>query len=215
MIRVLLADDQELIRLGFRMALASEADIEVVAEAGDGEAAVAEAQRVRPDVVLMDVRMPRMDGIAATAAIVAALPATRVLILTTFDLDEYAFAGLRAGASGFMLKDSKAEHLIDAVRAVAAGEAVMSPRITRRMLDLFGARIPADDAGADPTAALSAREREVLLAIARGRSNPEIAAELFVSEATVKSHVGRVLSKLDLRDRIHAVIYAYEHDLVR
>lgn len=214
MIRVLIADDQELIRLGFRMALASQADIEVVAEAGDGAVAVAEAQRVRPDVVLMDVRMPRTDGIAATASIVAAQPSTRVLILTTFDLDEYAFAGLRAGASGFMLKDSKAEHLVDAVRAVAAGEAVMSPRITRRMLDLFGSRIPAEHSGDDPAGALSAREREVLLAIARGRSNPEIAAELFVSEATVKSHVGRVLSKLGLRDRIHAVIYAYEHGLV-
>lgn len=214
MITVLIADDQELIRLGFRMALASQADIEVVAEAGDGAEALTEAERTRPDVVLMDVRMPRTDGIAATAAITAALPETRVLILTTFDLDEYAFAGLRAGASGFMLKDSKAEHLVDAVRAVAAGEAVMSPRITRRMLDLFGSRIPAEETGPDPTAALSSREREVLLAIARGRSNPEIAAELFVSEATVKSHVGRVLAKLDLRDRVHAVIYAYEHDLL-
>lgn len=214
MINVLIADDQELIRLGFRMALASQADIEVVAEAGDGAAAVTETRRTRPDVVLMDVRMPRMDGIAATATITAELPSTRVMILTTFDLDEYAFAGLRAGASGFMLKDSKAEHLVDAVRAVAAGEAVMSPRITRRMLDLFGSRIPAGDSGADPVDVLSAREQEVLLAIARGRSNPEIAAELFVSEATVKSHVGRVLSKLGLRDRIHAVIYAYEHGLV-
>jgi DNA-binding NarL/FixJ family response regulator len=214
MITVLIADDQELIRLGFRMALASQADIEVVAEAGDGAEAAREAQRVRPDVVLMDVRMPRVDGIAATTAITSALPETRVLILTTFDLDEYAFAGLRAGASGFMLKDAKAERLVDAVRAVAAGEAVMSPRITRRMLDLFGSRIPVDDPGADTAGALSAREHEVLLAIAQGKSNPEIAAELFVSEATVKSHVGRVLSKLGLRDRIHAVIYAYEHGLV-
>ncbi|HWL01232.1 MAG TPA: response regulator transcription factor [Microbacteriaceae bacterium] len=214
MISVLIADDQELIRLGFRMALAAQQDIEVVAEAADGAQAVEEARRTRPDVVLMDVRMPRLDGIAATASITQALPDARVLILTTFDLDEYAFAGLRAGASGFMLKDSKAEHLVDAVRAVAAGEAVMSPRITRRMLDLFGSRIPAEDTGPDPTAALSAREREVLIAIARGRSNPEIAAELFLSEATVKSHVGRVLAKLDLRDRIHAVIYAYEHGLV-
>lgn len=214
MITVLIADDQELIRLGFRMALASQGDIEVVAEAGDGAVAAREAQRVRPDVVLMDVRMPRVDGIAATATITSALPATRVLILTTFDLDEYAFAALRAGASGFMLKDAKAEHLIDAVRSVAAGEAVMSPRITRRMLDLFGSRIPTAGSTADVTDALSAREHEVLLAIAQGKSNPEIAAELFVSEATVKSHVGRVLSKLGLRDRIHAVIYAYEHGLV-
>ncbi len=214
MIKVLIADDQELIRLGFRMALAAQDDIEVVAEASDGAEAVEAARRVRPDVVLMDVRMPRVDGIAATASITAAFPETRVLILTTFDLDEYAFAGLRAGASGFMLKDSKAEQLIDGVRAIAAGEAVMSPRITRRMLDLFGTRIPADGAGLDPTAVLSAREREVLIAIAAGKSNPEIAAELFLSEATVKSHVGRVLSKLDLRDRIHAVIYAYEHRLV-
>jgi DNA-binding NarL/FixJ family response regulator len=214
MITVLIADDQELIRLGFRMALAAQGDIEVVAEAGDGAIALSEAQRTSPDVVLMDVRMPRVDGIAATASITAALPATRVLILTTFDLDEYAFAGLRAGASGFMLKDAKAERLVDAVRSVAAGEAVMSPRITRRMLDLFGSRIPSEAAGPDPVAALSAREREVLLAIAAGKSNPEIAAEFFVSEATVKSHVGRVLSKLNLRDRIHAVIYAYEHGLV-
>jgi DNA-binding NarL/FixJ family response regulator len=214
MITVLIADDQELIRLGFRMALAAQGDIEVVAEAGDGASALSEAQRTRPDVVLMDVRMPRVDGIAATASITAALPATRVLILTTFDLDEYAFAGLRAGASGFMLKDAKAERLVDAVRSVAAGEAVMSPRITRRMLDLFGSRIPSEAAGADPVAALSGREREVLLAIAAGKSNPDIAAEFFVSEATVKSHVGRVLSKLSLRDRIHAVIYAYEHGLV-
>jgi DNA-binding NarL/FixJ family response regulator len=214
MITVLLADDQELIRLGFRMALAAQGDIEVVAEAGDGASAVREAQRVRPDVVLMDVRMPRMDGIAATASITTALPETRVLILTTFDLDEYAFAGLRAGASGFMLKDAKAENLIDAIRSIAAGEAVMSSRITRRMLDLFGSRIPSDEAESSAAVALSAREHQVLLAIAAGKSNSEIAADLFVSEATVKSHVGRVLSKLGLRDRIHAVIYAYEHRLV-
>jgi DNA-binding NarL/FixJ family response regulator len=214
MITVLIADDQELIRLGFRMALASQDDIDVVAEAGDGAAAVEEARRTRPDVVLMDVRMPRVDGISATASITELLPKTRVLILTTFDLDEYAFAGLRAGASGFMLKDAKAERLVDAVRSIAAGEAIMSPRITRRMLDMFASRIPAEDAADDPAEALSSREREVLLAIARGQSNSEIAASLFVSEATVKSHVGRVLSKLDLRDRIHAVIYAYEHGLV-
>ncbi|MEJ3405856.1 response regulator transcription factor [Rathayibacter sp. YIM 133350] len=214
MIRILIADDQELIRLGFRMALTAQPDIEVVAEASDGAQAVEEARRTRPDIILMDVRMPHVDGIAATAAITKALPNTRVLILTTFDLDEYAFAGLRAGASGFMLKDSKADQLVDAIRAVAAGEAVISPRITRRMLDLFGTQIPTDNAQNDPTAALSAREREVLIAIAQGKSNPEIAAELFLSEATVKSHVGRVLAKLGLRDRIHAVIYAYEHRLV-
>lgn len=214
MIRVLIADDQELIRLGFRMALTAQNDIVVVAEAADGVQAIEEARRTRPDVVLMDVRMPHVDGIAATAAITQMMPDIRVLILTTFDLDEYAFAGLRAGASGFMLKDSKAGQLIDAVRAITAGEAVMSPRITRRMLDLFGTRIPTNDTNTDPIAALSPREREVLIAVARGRSNPEIAAELFLSEATVKSHVGRVLSKLGLRDRIHAVIYAYEHRLV-
>lgn len=214
MITVLLADDQELIRLGFRMALASQDDINVVAEASDGAIAVNEAKRVRPNVVLMDVRMPRMDGIAATKAITEALPDTRVLILTTFDLDEYAFAGLRAGASGFMLKDSKAGQLLDAIRSVAAGDAVMSPRITRRMLDMFGSRIPASRSDEGPDDLLTAREHEVLLAIARGLSNTEIAAALFVSEATVKSHVGRVLSKLGLRDRIHAVIYAYEHNLV-
>ncbi len=214
MINVLIADDQELIRLGFRMALDAQDDIDVIAEAADGAQAVEEARRTRPDVVLMDVRMPHLDGIAATAAITELLPDTRVLILTTFDLDEYAFSGLRAGASGFMLKDSKAEQLVDAVHAIASGEAVMSPRITRRMLDLFGTRIPDEDTNADPTAMLSSREREILIAIAQGRSNPEIAAELFLSDATVKSHVGHVLAKLNLRDRIHAVIYAYEHRLV-
>ncbi len=214
MIKVLIADDQELIRLGFRMALAAQDDICVVAEASDGAQAVEQARRTRPDVVLMDVRMPHVDGIVATASITKALPDTRVLILTTFDLDEYAFAALRAGASGFMLKDSTAESLVDSVRAVAAGEAVMSPRITRRMLDLFGARIPAGTPADDPAMALSAREHEVLIAIAQGKSNPEIAAEFFISEATVKSHVGHVLAKLGLRDRIQAVIYAYEHHLV-
>lgn len=214
MITVLIADDQELIRLGFRMALAAQPDIEVVAEAGDGVEAEREARRTRPDVVLMDVRMPRVDGIAATGAITSALPATRVLILTTFDLDEYAFAGLRAGASGFMLKDSKADQLVDAVRAVASGEAVMSPRMTRRMLDLFGTRLPEPEPADDPTAVLTTREREVLIAIAGGMSNPEIAEALFLSEATVKSHVGRVLTKLGLRDRVHVVIFAYEHHLV-
>ncbi len=214
MIRVLIVDDQELIRFGFRMALAAQTDIEVVAEASDGVQAVEEAQRVHPDIVLMDVRMPNLDGIAATASITRLLPDIRILILTTFDLDEYAFGALRAGASGFMLKDSKAEQIIDAVRAVASGDAVMSPRIARRMLDMFATRLPREAADQAPAAALTAREREVLIAVARGRSNPEIAAELFLSEATVKSHLGRVLSKLELRDRVHAVIYAYEHGLL-
>ncbi|WP_051142625.1 response regulator transcription factor [Gryllotalpicola ginsengisoli] len=200
--------------MGFRMVLDAHPDLEVIGEASDGAEAIELARRTRPDVVLMDVRMPNVDGIAATSAILAELPATRVLVLTTFDLDEYAFGALRAGASGFLLKDARPEDLLGAIRAVAAGDAVVAPRVTRRLLELFGHELP-EGRRADPAEGLTPREREILVAIGRGLSNPEIAAELFLTESTVKTHVGRVLAKLGLRDRVHAVIYAYEHGLLR
>lgn len=222
MTSVLLADDQSLLRMGFRMVLEAEDDIEVVGEAADGATAVQMVASLRPDVVLMDVRMPGMNGIEATAQIVRETPATKVIILTTFDLDEYAFAGLRAGASGFQLKDSEPGELVSAIRTVHSGEAVISPRITRRMLDLFAQRLPTGDAGDDDAECsapapeiLTDRELEVLLAIADGLSNAEIAADLYVSEATVKTHVGKVLAKLGLRDRVQAVVYAYKTGLIR
>jgi len=214
-IRVAIADDQALVRMGFRMVLEAQPDIEVVGEAADGREAVALARREQPDVMLMDVRMPGADGIAATAEITAALPQTRVLVLTTFDLDEYAFGGLRAGASGFLLKDARPDELLTAIRAIAAGDAAVSPRVTRRMLELFGGALPqADDGDADAAAALTPREREILVAIGKGLSNTEIGQTLFLTESTVKTHVGRVLAKLSLRDRVQAVIFAYEHGLV-
>ena len=215
-IRVLLVDDQELLRLGFRLILEAEPDVAVVGEAADGAAGVRMVAATHPDVVLMDVRMPVLDGIEATARIVAEHPPARVLILTTFDLDEYVLSGLRAGASGFLLKDAPPAQLLAAIRAVAAGEAVLAPSVTRRLLDRFGSRLP-DPAAAgapDPLVTLTDREREVFLAVAAGLSNREIAARLHLSEGTVKVHVGRVLAKLGLRDRVHVVVLAYESGLV-
>jgi DNA-binding NarL/FixJ family response regulator len=216
-IRVLLVDDQELIRLGFRMVLEAEDDLVVVGEAADGRAAVAQTAHLRPDVVLMDIRMPGMDGIAATEAIVRAHRATRVLVLTTFDLDEYALGAIRAGASGFLLKDAHRQELLSAVRAVHRGDAALSARITRMLLDRVGPALGGDTRAVEGSAAvdsLTDRERDVFLAIARGLSNAEIARELFVSESTVKTHVGRVLAKLDARDRVHAVILAHRLGLM-
>ncbi|WP_020074929.1 response regulator transcription factor [Cryocola sp. 340MFSha3.1] len=217
-IRILLVDDQQLVRMGFRMVLEAEPDLAVVGEAADGAEAVRLTAQVRPDVVLMDVRMPVLDGIEATRRIVETDPGARIIILTTFDLDEYAFGGLRAGASGFLLKDARPDELIGAVRAVAAGDAAVSGRVTRAMLEMFADRLPSgsspNPAGHDPAAALTPREREILLAIGEGLSNGEIGARFYLTESTVKTHVGRVLSKLQLRDRVHAVIFAYEHGLL-
>jgi DNA-binding NarL/FixJ family response regulator len=218
-ISVLLADDQPLLRRGFRMILEAEDGVIVAGEAGDGAEAVELARRVRPDVVLMDIRMPGTDGIEATRRITAAEPGVRVLVLTTFDLDEYAFGALQAGASGFLLKDVRPHELVAAVRTVASGDAVVSPRVTRRLLEEYARQLPVADAdGANrypQLASLTEREREVLAVVAQGLSNTEIAASLFVSETTVKSHVGRILAKLGLRDRVQIVVLAYESGLVR
>jgi DNA-binding NarL/FixJ family response regulator len=218
MIAVLLADDQPLLRMGFRMILEAQADMSVAGEAADGDEAIAQTAALAPDVVLMDVRMPGTDGIEATRRIIGSGSAARVLILTTFDLDEYAFSGLRAGASGFLLKDAPPDQLLAGIRAVASGDAVVAPTVTRRLLDAYAHQFPDGHAPAtrdsrlDP---LTEREREVLLAVAAGLSNAEIGERLVVSEATVKTHVGRILAKLDLRDRVQAVIFAYETGLVR
>ncbi len=218
-IRVLVVDDQALVRTGLRMILEAERDIEVSGEAADGQQAVDLARRRRPDVVLMDVRMPGMDGVEATRHLAGPGVAdpVKVLILTTFDLDEYVIEGLRAGASGFMLKDAPAEQLVEGIRIVAAGEALLAPSVTRRLLDRFVAGLPPGPAGRESArvASLSERELEVLKLMARGLSNAEIAAELFVSETTVKTHVSRVLMKLGLRDRVQAVVLAYDEGLVR
>lgn len=217
-VRVLLVDDQALIRMGFALVLAQEDDLDVVGEAADGATALRQVEALRPDVVLMDVRMPGMDGIHATERIVAAHPQVRVLILTTFDLDEYAFAGLRAGASGFLVKDARPSELTEAIRTVARGDAVVSPRITRRLLELFGPRLPRPEEPASAphprVESLTPRELEVLRLLARGLSNAEIAEELVVSEATVKTHVGNLLVKLGVRDRVQAVVFAYEAGIV-
>jgi len=219
MTTLLLVDDQPLLRAGFRMVLDAQEDLRVIGEAPDGAAGVEAAGRLKPDVVLMDVRMPKLDGIEATRRIVAMTPdAPKVLILTTFDLDEYAYAGLRAGASGFLLKDAAPAELVGAIRAVARGDAVVAPAVTRRLLDAYAHRLPAGPAplaGHPALDALTPRELEVLVEVAAGRSNAEIAARLVLSEATVKTHVGRILGKLELRDRVQAVILAYEIGLVR
>ncbi len=217
-IRVLLVDDQPLLRKGFRLILEAEPDLEVVGEAPDGQAALAAAERLRPDVVLMDIRMPVLDGVAATRRLAGPGVASpvKVLILTTFDLDEYVVEALRAGASGFLLKDVPPEDLVAAIRVIAAGDALLAPSVTRRLLDRFAARLPA--AAPPPSPALESlteRELQVLRSIARGSSNAEIAEELFLGETTVKTHVSRVLMKLDLRDRVQAVVLAYEAGLVR
>jgi DNA-binding NarL/FixJ family response regulator len=216
-IRILLVDDQPLLRRGFRMILEAEPGFEVVSEADDGERAVVLSAALQPDVVLMDVRMPGMDGLAATRAIVAADNQVRVLILTTFDVDEYVFAGLRAGASGFLLKDIPPSQLVEAIRTVARGDAIIAPSATRRLIDRYAARLP-DPAGDRKRAAalepLTERELEVLGMIATGRSNREIAQDLYLSEGTVKVHVGHVLAKLGLRDRVQAVVLAYEIGLI-
>jgi len=216
-IRVLLADDQSLVRMGFRMILEAETDITVVGEAGDGAAAVSMTAALRPDVVLMDVRMPGVDGIDATAAITAAGGPARVLILTTYDLDHYVYAGLRAGASGFLLKDAPPADLLAAIRTVADGAAVLAPSTTRRLIDRFVPLLPDPERTTRRDSLLKAltdREREVFQLLARGRSNREIASELFLSESTIKIHVGRILAKLNLRDRVQAVVLAYESGLI-
>jgi DNA-binding NarL/FixJ family response regulator len=215
-IRVLLADDQALVRGGLRKLVDTEPDMTVVAEAGDGLQAVDAARASRPDVAVCDIRMPHLDGIEATRRIVAALgDDVRVLMLTTFGLDSYVFEALRAGASGFMLKDARPEELLDAIRVVAGGSALLAPAVTRAVIASFAQRSPsADPAGASRLDELTDREREVLLLLTRGRSNAEIAADLVVSDATVKTHVAHVLMKLGVRDRVQAVIFAYETGLV-
>jgi DNA-binding NarL/FixJ family response regulator len=215
-IRIVIADDQELVRYGMRLVLEADEGLEVVGEAEDGAIAVAAAERLRPDVVLMDVRMPGMDGIEATRRITEMLPETRILVLTTYDLDDYAFGALRAGASGFLLKDTRPAALVGAIRAVADGDAVVAPRVTAKLIELAspGLSAPRRPDVDTALAPLTAREREVLRYIGEGETNGEIAERLFLSESTVKTHVGRILSKLGLRDRVQAVILAYDVGLV-
>jgi len=214
-IKVVVADDQELVRTGFRAILNSEPDIEVVGEAGDGREAIEAAKQLKPDVVLMDIRMPVLDGLAATRRLVTGPDSRpRVLILTTFDLDEYVYEALRSGASGFMLKDNPADQLITALRVVAEGEALLAPQITRRLISQFARSLPST-ARPEQLQVLTDRETEVLRLVARGLSNPEIASELHVGETTVRTHVGHLLTKLGLRDRVQVVVLAYETGLVR
>jgi DNA-binding NarL/FixJ family response regulator len=210
-IKVLIADDQALVRTGFRKILESEPDLEIVGEAGDGGEAVEAALLLRPDVVLMDIRMPRLDGLEATRRLAGK---TRVLVLTTFDVNEYVYEALRAGASGFLLKDAPADQLVTAIRVVAAGEALLAPSITRRLIEEF-ARRPLSNERPAELEALSPRELDVLRLVARGLSNAEIASELYVGDATVKTHVSRILQKLNLRDRVQAVVLAYESGLLQ
>lgn len=217
-IRVFLVDDQELVRAGFRMVIDSQPDMVVVGDAGDGNAALQQLSVTAVDVVLMDVRMPVLDGVAATRRLRSTADAPKVLVLTTFDLDEYAFAALKAGASGFLLKDTKPPRLLEAIRSVHAGDAVVAPSTTARLLERFAEHLPDDNAAASRASALdtlTGREREIMLEVARGSSNAEIAAVLFISEATVKTHIGRILAKVGLRDRVQLVILAYESGLVR
>jgi DNA-binding NarL/FixJ family response regulator len=218
-IRVAIVDDQALVRAGFRMVLEAEVGIDVVGEAIDGRTAIELAGTLDIDVMLMDVRMPGVDGIAATQVIVASARPARVIVLTTFDLDEYAFAALQAGASGFLLKDVRPVDLVAAIRTVHGGDAALAPRVIRRMIELFAADLPATDSdrpegAAQELDALTPREREVLVAVAQGRTNSEIATAFFLSESTVKTHVGRLLQKLGARDRVQLVIFAYEHGLL-
>jgi DNA-binding NarL/FixJ family response regulator len=214
-VRVVIADDQSMVRAGFRSLLDSEPDIEVVGEAGDGAQAVEAVRRFGPDVALVDIRMPIMDGLEATKRIVESGSATRIIILTTFDLDEYVYKGLHAGASGFLLKEAPPEQLIAAIHVVAEGEAVLAPAVTRRVVEAFNQLPARQDELHDALETLTAREREVLTLLARGYSNAELAEHLVVSEATAKTHVRHVLGKLGLRDRVHAVVFAYESALVR
>lgn len=223
MTTVLLVDDQALIRMGLRLVIDSEPDLEVVGEASDGAVALDQVAALAPDVVLMDIRMPGVDGIEATRRVVAEHPTVRVLVLTTFDVDEYAFAALRAGASGFLLKSARPEELADAIRTIASGSSVVAPRVVRRMLDLFAPHLPGGP-GVSPARPedvapalrdLTPRELDVLRAVAEGLSNAEIAEQLVLSTTTVKTHVGNMLAKLGVRDRVQAVILAYESGLVR
>lgn len=214
MTRVLVVDDQALVRAGFVALIDSDPELEVVGEAGDGVAAVALAERTAPDVVVMDIRMPEMDGIEATRLITSHDPAPSILVLTTFDLDEYVYDALRAGASGFLLKDTPPVELLHAIKVVAAGDALLSPSVTRRLIEDFAQQAPKEQRHVEPPEFLTERETEVLVEIARGLSNAEISEKLFIGEATVKTHVGRILSKLGLASRTQAVTYAYETGLV-
>jgi DNA-binding NarL/FixJ family response regulator len=214
-ISIVIADDQELVREGLRMMLDAEPDLSVVGEAGNGNEALAAARTLDPDVVLMDVRMPELDGIEATRRLVSAGARARVLVLTTFDLDEYVYRALKAGASGFLLKDAKREHLATAVRTIAGGESLLAPAITRRLIEDFCQRPPPTAGVPDAVSQLSERELDVLQLLARGLSNAEIAARLYLSETTVKSHVARIFAKLNLRDRVQTVVFAYETGVIR
>ncbi len=216
---ILLVDDQPMLRMGYRMVLDAQDDLSVIGEAGSGDEAIELTARLAPDVVLMDVRMPGLDGVQATERIVASGSRSRIIILTTFDLDEYAYGALRAGASGFLLKDAPPPDMLSAIRAVATGDAVVAPSVTRRLLSQFARHLPGPEAPLDPAdsrvESLTPRERELLVEVARGLSNAEIAERLILSEATVKTHVGSILNKLGLRDRVQIVVFAYETGLVR